>query len=123
MTNGEKLREIFPNIKDNEKDGHAFVHFYIEETYEKDGVTHTLTDISACASREWWYSDYEESKKKEVKKTCSNCGWCQTSDYPDDSEDTLVCANGDCEHCGRVLGTLEEGPIDVENCPGFEEPL
>lgn len=56
------------------------------------------------------------------KKTCSNCGWCQTSDDPEE-EDTLVCANGECENCGRVLGTLETGPIDIEDCGGFEEPL
>lgn len=62
------------------------------------------------------------NKEKEVKKTCSLCGWCQTSDNPEDPEDALVCANGACEHCGRLLGTLND-PIEVENCEGFEEPL
>ena len=56
------------------------------------------------------------------KKTCSNCGWCQISDDPEE-KDTLVCMNGGCEHCGRILGTVEDGSIDIENCIGFEEPL
>ena len=59
---------------------------------------------------------------KYPRRTCSNCQWCQTSDNPDDPEDTLVCANGECETCGRLLGTLSN-PIEIENCGGFEEPL
>ena len=55
MTNGEKIREIFPNVQTDEADGHAFVNFFIS-----DGK---IVVMSACGAREqWWNREYKEKE-------------------------------------------------------------
>jgi len=55
MTNGQKIKEIFPNVQTDEADGHALVNFIIVE--EKRVV------MSACGAREeWWNAEYTENE-------------------------------------------------------------
>lgn len=55
MTNGQKIKEIFPNVQTDEADGHALVNFIIVE--EKRVI------MSACGAREeWWNAEYTESE-------------------------------------------------------------
>lgn len=59
MTNGEKIKQIFPNLQTNEESGHQFVHFFIEENANGQKIT-LMTALGA--REEWWSSEYKENK-------------------------------------------------------------
>ena len=55
MTNGEKIKQIFPDMRTNEDKHHTFVHFFIEKN--------NLSLMSGLGARkEWWDSEYKESE-------------------------------------------------------------
>lgn len=56
MTNGEKIKQIFPNVQTNEENGHLFVNFFIEGNVNGKKIT----IMSALGAREeWWNCEYK----------------------------------------------------------------
>ena len=54
---------------------------------------------------------------------CRDCQWCWLSEAGDkyDDPDYMICDNGESEHCGQIIGNINECWENA--CEDFEEPL
>jgi hypothetical protein len=73
MTNGEKIREVFPNLK-----------------YEvKDHTVFTNIDNGVWFSLDWWNAEYKEP----TTKKCTTCAYREIDGKPHEMCKSCVCGN------------------------------
>ena len=97
MTNGEKLKEVFPDIQ----------IFNVTENEQREKFIHIrLGGVCQAIELEWWNAEYKEPTKNDlgVEEVTAFAEW--TTAYSQGYADGVKSVNI-CPYCGEYIGEEE----------------